>query len=203
VLEKLTSGMLENLLAKNNPNTVYHITTRGNHRNDIFRKEEDYNYYLRCIGDALDFYKNKYTVICYCLMTNHTYLQIQTTDLPIGNFIKRISSLYSEYFNDKYGYVGHLYQGRYGSEMIKTDVYYLEVNRCIHLNSVKARMHKLPEEYQWSSYGMYIGLTEEKMIKIENILAYFQEEDKRKSYRKYVESGMPEEDGNPDEKTMK
>lgn len=182
------------------PNAVYHITTRGNHRNDIFREEEDYNYYLGCIDDALDFYKNKYTVICYCLMTNHTHLQIQTTDLLIGNFMKRISSLYAEYFNDKYGYVGHLFQGRYGSETIKTDMYYLEVSRYIHLNPVRAKMHKLPEEYQWSSYGMYIGLTEEKMIKTESILAYFQEDDKRKSYRKFVESGMPEENSNPDEK---
>ncbi|SDP77553.1 hypothetical protein [Clostridium gasigenes] len=36
----------------------YHITARGNHRNDIFRDEEDFKYYLKIIEEALLYYTN-------------------------------------------------------------------------------------------------------------------------------------------------
>ncbi len=73
------------------PNAVYHITSRGNHRNDIFKEDEDYEFYIGCMEEALGHFKNKYIVICYCLMTNHTHIQIQTTDTPVGELMKRIS----------------------------------------------------------------------------------------------------------------
>lgn len=172
------------------PNAIYHITTRGNNKNDIFRNDKDYNYYLGCIEDALDYYKNKYIVISYCLMSNHTHLQVETTDLPIGHFIKRISSNYAQNFNDKYGNVGHLFQGRYGSELIENDEYFLEVSRYIHLNPVRAYINNMPEEYKWSSYGMYIGLKKEEIIKSDRILAYFQQENSREMYKNYIEEAL-------------
>jgi predicted Rossmann fold nucleotide-binding protein DprA/Smf involved in DNA uptake len=38
---------------------AYHITARGNHRNDIFRDDEDFQYYLKVIEEAL-----LYTATC-------------------------------------------------------------------------------------------------------------------------------------------
>lgn len=60
------------------PEARYHITSRGNHRNDIFRDQEDYQVYLTILKEVLDYHDNEYQVISYCLMTNHVHLQIKT-----------------------------------------------------------------------------------------------------------------------------
>jgi putative transposase len=172
------------------PNAVYHVTARGNHRNDIFRDTTDYEFYLNCIKEALKYFDNKFILMCYCLMTNHVHLQLKTTDMQLSDFMKRLNSLYAQNFNSKYNYVGHLYQGRYGAEIIESDSHNLEASRYIHLNPVRARMVSKPEEYRWSSHRMYIGLEEESMIKTDNILSYFNKTYKRELYKQFVENGI-------------
>lgn len=45
-----------------------------------------------------------------------------------------------------------------------------------------------PEEYEWSSYSMTIGIKKEKIINSEKILGYFQVDYQRELYRYFVES---------------
>lgn len=170
------------------PGAIYHITARGNRRDDIFKDDKDYKYYLFCIKEALAYYENKFKIICYCLMTNHVHLQVKIEDMPLSDFIKRVNSLYAQNFNNKYNCVGHLFQGRYGAELIDTDSHNLEAARYIHLNPVRANMVSKPELYRWSSYSMYIGMYKEKLIKTDEILSYFKDRNKRKSFKEYVES---------------
>ncbi|MGH4050368.1 MAG: transposase [Clostridium sp.] len=56
------------------PNAMYHITSRGNRRNDIFRDDEDYQVYITIVKEAIEFLENQYEIISYCLMTNHVHL---------------------------------------------------------------------------------------------------------------------------------
>lgn len=91
------------------PDAEYHVTARGNHRNDIFRDVTDYEFYINCIKEALEYYENKFVLICYCLMTNHFHLHIKTSDMPLSYLIKRINSLYAQSINIKYNYVGHIW----------------------------------------------------------------------------------------------
>ena len=168
-------------------NAQLHITSRGNHRNDIFRDDSDFEVYLSGIAEAIEYYDNKFEIISYCLMSNHVHLQVQTTSIHIKEFIKRINGLYAMKFNDKYNYVGHLYQGRYGSEIIETDEYVLGASRYIHLNPVRANMVDKPEDYKWSSYPMIIGEIKEKLVDSDKVLNYFTVEDKRKAYKEFVE----------------
>ena len=95
----------------------------------------------------------------------------------------RVNAAYTRYFNKKYNYIGHLFQDRYFGELIKRDEQILETSRYIHLNPVRANMVERAEEYKWSSYPMYIGLQEEKIIFSEYILLYFNNRD---LYRKFV-----------------
>lgn len=173
------------------PGASCHITARGNHRNDIFRDGEDFAYYLILMEDALEYFKYQgYDIVCYCLMDNHVHMLIRTEDSPPGKFIGRINAIYAKYFNKKYNYIGHLFQDRYHPEFIKDDKQMLEVSRYIHLNPVRANMVLKPEEYEWSSYSMYIGEKKEKLIKSDKILSYFNRKDGRELYRKFVESAI-------------
>ena len=68
-----------------------------------------------------------------------------------------INGAYTSYFNVKRKRFGHLFQGRYKAILIEADEYAKELSRYIHLNPVRAKIVKLPEEYEWSSYSYYIA----------------------------------------------
>jgi putative transposase len=171
------------------PNAMYHITSRGNRRNDIFRDNEDYQVYINIMKEAVEVLGNEYEIMSYCLMTNHVHLQVQTKNKHIKDLMMRVNRFYAKYFNNKYQYIGHLFQGRYGSELIENDSYVLETSRYIHLNPVRAKMVDKPENYIWSSYSMYIGTEKVELICSHRLLSYFNNKD-RNLYKEYVESAI-------------
>lgn len=109
------------------PNAMYNIKSRGNRRNDIFRNNEDYQVYITIIEEGIEFLENEYQIISYCLMTNHVHLQIQTKHKHIKYLMMRVNRFYAKYFSNKYQYIGHLFQARYGSELIEEDFYVLYI----------------------------------------------------------------------------
>ena len=167
---------------------LYHITTRGNNKKPIFLNEIDYIEYLKFLEEAINYYKDyKYEIICYCLMINHVHLMIKANCEPLCALMRRINSRYAKYFNEKYGCVGHLFQGRYYSEIMKDDIQLLVASRYVHLNPVKANIVKSPEEYKKSSYSMLIGEEETKLINPEIIWTYFKDDNKFSRYQSFVE----------------
>lgn len=177
------------------PGCMYHITARGNHQEDIFKSIADFNMYLRMMKECLNYYEDcNYEVISYCLMRNHVHILVRAGKKEIGGFIRRLHSMYAMYFNNKYDSTGHLYQGRYYSEVIMDVGQLMEVSRYIHLNPVRAKIVKLPQQYKFSSYNMYIGKEEENIVDTSMILGYFPEEEKaekkKERYRHFVEKSM-------------
>ncbi len=137
------------------PGAQYHIMCRGNHRAEIYRDDEDRQVYLTLLEEA----RKKYSIalISYCLMNNHVHLQVETLDSNPGLFMKMLNMKYAIFFNKKYNFVGHLFQGRYRSELIETDARSLQTSKYIHLNPVKANLVEKPEQYEWSSYQDYLS----------------------------------------------
>ncbi|MGL4738411.1 MAG: transposase [Cellulosilyticaceae bacterium] len=169
----------------------YHITCRGNHRNDLFRDESDFGMYLILLGDVLKHFKDTpFHLVSYCLMDNHVHLLIQTTTRHIGLFMKRLNMNYAIYFNKKYNYIGHLFQDRFFSELIATDTQLLETSRYIHLNPVRAQMVPLPQDYPWSSYPYLIGVADTSCINPSYIWRYFPEDRATTLYQEFVESKL-------------
>lgn len=136
---------------------IYHITNRGNRQEIIFRENIDYIVYLGILKETLRFYENdNYKLISYCLMSNHVHLLLKTGRKDPSFFMRRVNSMYARYFNSKYQYIGHLFQGRYFSNLINNVIELLEVSRYIHLNPVRAKMVDSPEKYMWSSYNKIV-----------------------------------------------
>ncbi len=166
------------------PGAVYHIVSRGNRKNHLFRDQKDYEFYL----DILRKIKEKcgFSLFSYCLMTNHIHLQIQTEEVEIWRLMHQINLFYAKYFNYKYDLIGHVFQGRYFSKLIEDEFYNLGVSRYIHLNPVKASIVIKAEAYNRSSYPSYLGLREDDLLNKKPILSFFS--NNRKLYRKFVES---------------
>ena len=169
------------------PGASYHIMCRGNHRHDIFKDEEDRQVYLTLLRETKK--ENDFYLHSYCLMTNHVHLHIETADINISIIMKRINLLYAQFFNNKYNFVGHLFQDRFKSELIETDQYHLEIGRYIHLNPVRAKITELTIDYTWSSYREYMGIRQDALVTTEKTLGYFSEP-RAERYRLYVEGEL-------------
>lgn len=180
------------------PGALYHVTSRGNERKDIFIDDPDRKKFLGILGD----YHDRYGILahCYILMGNHYHLVMET---PQGNLLKvmhGVNSGYTGYFNRKYGRSGHLFQGRYRGILVDKDAYLLELSRYVHLNPVRAGIVDRPEQYKWSSYPGYIWKRKEvDWVEYAWVLSHFGQdrESGKKRYREFVNNGLGKERTNP------
>ena len=169
------------------PGAFYHITSRGNEQQNIFKSDSDRIRFLSYLESAVERYKA--VIHVYCLMNNHYHLLLET---PMGNLsqiMRHINGAYTTYYNTKRKRFGHLLQGRYKAILIEADEYAEELSRYIHLNPVRAGIRGKLEEYQWSSYQYYIGKKQApKWLTVDYILSYFGRETAtaQKKYNKYV-----------------
>lgn len=153
------------------PNAMFHITNRGVRRMPIFFDDPDRYKYLQILEETRE--RFPFLLHSYCLMDNHIHLQLQILSDPISIIMKHINLNYVKYFNKRHDLVGHIFQGRYGAELIDSVDYELDVSKYIHLNPVVAGMVKNAADYQWSSYRAYLSLDVNPHVCTEKILAHF------------------------------
>jgi len=145
------------------PGQAQHVIQRGNNRDVIFVADEDYQYYLKKLGDACKKYECE--LHAYVLMTNHVHLLITpNTAHGISKVMQTIGRYYVQYFNYQYQRTGTLWEGRYKATLIDSEDYLLRCSRYIELNPVRAGMVKVPVDYPWSSYHFNALGRENKLI---------------------------------------
>ncbi|WP_412177878.1 transposase [Sporosarcina sp. YIM B06819] len=66
---------------------------RGNNRQDIFKSETDVAEFFRVLHYS--YMKQPFTLISYCIMTNHYHLLIRSPEAPLGKVMGHINRLYS------------------------------------------------------------------------------------------------------------
>ena len=139
---------------KQSESNIYHVIARGSGRCIIFEDDRDRNRFLEELVAA--FAENGVELHAWCLMGNHYHLLVRADLEQLAMAMRRLDSSYALYFNKRHNRVGHLFQGRFKSEPIGEDEYYLTVLRYIHHNPQKAGICPA-NEYPWSSYREYIG----------------------------------------------
>lgn len=129
---------------------VYHVLSRGNQGNRIFRDDEHRKEFLAILTAT----GKRYNVLChaYCLMDNHYHLILETPDGNLSKAMRQINAVYTQYFNRKELTAGHLFQGRYKAILVEKDSHLLEVVRYVLLNPVRAGVVAAAADFPWSSY---------------------------------------------------
>ncbi len=174
----------------------YHVITRGNQRQKVFRDEKDFLKYLEFLSD----YKDRYGfwIYAYVLMRTHVHLLIETGQVPLSKILQGVNQRFTMYFNWRYGTVGHLFQGRYKAILCDKDAYLFSLVKYLHYNPVRAGMVRQPEQYRWSSHREYLGMDKSGLVDIELLLGMFSEGQRRgrRLYREYMsqEEKIPKED---------
>jgi putative transposase len=173
------------------PDALYHITSRGDRREDIYNDDEDREAFLKIFSKVIE--QNNWYCYSYCLMSNHYHLLVQTPDANLSKGMRQLNGIYTQYYNRRHGLTGHLFQGRYKSILVDQDAYLLELSRYIVLNPVKAGMVKSVEKWVWSSYRAMVGMTPSpEWLSSEFLLSQFSKQRKTaiKRYRQFVSEGL-------------
>lgn len=131
------------------PNEPVHITQRGNRRENIFRDDDDKEFYIRSFLK----YKKKYKVKLYawCLMDNHVHFVLEPSDTKgLAKLFGALNTKYVRFFNKKYNLTGRLFGERFYSCLLDEDHFY-EAIRYVELNPYRAKLEAEPGMYYWSS----------------------------------------------------
>jgi putative transposase len=137
------------------PGAVYHVTARGDRREDIFVDDEDRLALLEVVAQALSRFDAQ--MLAYCLMDNHYHFVLHTRRANLSLLMRHINGVCTQTYNRRHNKVGHLFQGRFKAILVDRDAYLLEVCRYVDLNPVRARMVRKPGSWAWSSYRAHTG----------------------------------------------
>src|SRR3990167_3387995 len=173
---------------------VYHVTSRGNARDNIFSDGHDKEKFL----EELDSVIKRYNWLChaYCLMDNHYHLLIETPDANLSIGMRQLNGVYTQVYNRRHKRPGHIFQGRYKAILIQKENYLLELCRYVALNPVRAKIVKKPEDWKWSSYLATGGLRKTpEYLTIDWVLGQFgsKRQAAQKRYKKFVMEGISKE----------
>jgi putative transposase len=139
-------------------------------------------------------YKERYgfQLYAYALMRNHFHLLIEVGNIPLSRIMQSILFRYTRYFNRWHGEVGHLFQGRYKAILCDKDAYLLELVRYIHLNPVRAKVVREPEDYVWTGHLSYLRKGTDSLIDEELVLDQFGDKGflGRRRYQRFVREGI-------------
>lgn len=131
------------------PFMPHHVTQRGNRRMQTFFDDDDYVFYLRMLNESCCGFN--VTVHAYCLMPNHVHLILTpTTEEGIRQTVIETHSAYSRRLNQKKGWKGYLWQGRFFSCPMD-ERYFQFARHYVEQNPVRAKMCYRAEDYRWSS----------------------------------------------------
>ncbi|MDA3877116.1 MAG: transposase [Halothiobacillus sp.] len=169
---------------------LYHITSRGDRREDIFVDDTDREDFLEVFAEVCD--RHAWACHAYCLMSNHYHLLVETREATLGKGMRQLNGVYTQRFNRRHRRVGHVFQGRYKAILVDKDSYLLELARYIVLNPVRAVMVRSAREWSWSSYRATAGFSDvPSWLSVDRLLSGFgrRRSAAMEAYRRFVSEG--------------
>lgn len=181
------------------PGIPHHVTQRGNRREPVFFKADDYRAYLKLLASAAK--KAETKILAYCLMPNHVHLIL----VPVNRDGLRATLAdthrrYTGRINTRNKWTGHLWQGRFGSVAMDEE-HLASAIRYVSLNPVRARLVARAWEWEWSSVRAHLAGKSDRIVDVTPVLERFpdfaallsagEEEEKLQAIRKAETTGRP------------
>jgi putative transposase len=137
------------------PGIPHHITQRGNRRQPVFFSDEDRRYYLFLLKEQGA--RFGIHIWAYCLMENHVHLiAVPETEESLARGIGELHRRYTVRVNEREGWTGYLWQGRFASFPLDERHLFAAV-RYVERNPVRAGIVKRAEDYPWSSARAHVA----------------------------------------------
>ena len=162
---------------------MYHLYNRGNNRENLFYKKENYHYFIRQFDKYLSCFVDVYA---YCLLPNHFHFLIKIkeedeifrnirdviaqsdgiskpTSKIISEQFRRFFISYSQAINKQEKRVGSLFQKHFKIKEVNNDSYFSQLVFYIHANPQK---HGLIDDFRQWNYSSYHSIIAEKISKL-------------------------------------
>ena len=136
--------------------TIYHALNRGNARQVIFHKTEDYDAFLRVLAEGLQRYSAE--LFAFTLMPNHWHLVLRPgADGQMGLLLRWVTATHTLRYHAHYHTrgEGHLYQSRFKSFPVNDDEHFLVLCRYVERNSLRAGLVDRAEDWVHSSLNFW------------------------------------------------
>lgn len=131
---------------------VYHVLNRGVGQRTLFHKDEDYAAFERVLSQAHQ--RIPIRILAWCLMPNHWHLALwPQTDSQLSDFMQWLTHTHTQRWHAHYhtSGTGHLYQGRFKSFPVQSNLHLLIVLRYIERNALRAGLVPRAQDWRWGS----------------------------------------------------
>lgn len=139
------------------PGRYYHIYNRGNNREDLFVRPDNYRYFLKLY--ALHTGPVVHT-FAYCLMRNHFHLVVRVKEdagLRISKAFSNLFNAYARAFNFAQRRIGALFQRPFHRIEVDSDAYFSRLITYIHQNPQKHGFVKDFRDWPYSSFHALVS----------------------------------------------
>jgi putative transposase len=144
------------------PELPHHIIQRGNRRQKVFFCDQDRQLYVKLLLK----YARKAGVVfwAYCLMENHVhFIAVPSNERSLAAAFGSTHKVYTKIVNEREGWKGFLWQGRFLS-FAMDEIHLYAAVRYVELNPVRAGIVKKAEAYPWSSAKAHVLKTREPLV---------------------------------------
>jgi putative transposase len=150
------------------PGVAYHVTQRGNRRQQTFFEDGDYALYRDLLAEAAR--RAGSEIWAYCLMPNHVHLIVVPADEHgLRRTFADAHRRYTGFINARQRWTGHLWQGRYGA-VAMDEVHLIHAARYVALNPVRARLCDRAEQWTWSSARAHLAGRDDQLVTVRPLL---------------------------------
>lgn len=166
------------------PGKFYHIYTRGNNKETVFKEQENYYYFLQLYRKYITPYADTFA---YCLLPNHIQFLIQVKEQEFTlqanasgeyktfNLVRQFQHLlnaYAKAINLRYNRTGSLFQERFKRKEVSSEAYFTRLIFYIHHNP---KHHGLIDDFRdWPFSSYHSILSKHKtVLQRENVLDWF------------------------------
>ena len=164
---------------------LYHVTSRGDRREDIYMGDADRLAWLEILAQVCK--RFNWRVHAWCQMNNHYHLVVETVEGNLSLGMRQLNGVYTQTINRTHDRVGHVFQGRFKAILVDKDSYLLELARYVVLNPVRARMVRDTARWPWSSYHAMTGAQPAPVwLHTDWLLAQFSSQ-RTRAVKKYIE----------------
>jgi len=143
-------------------NIPYHVTQRGNRRENVFFTDDGRRTYLTWLSQYAE--QHHVDILAYCLMPNHVHLvAVPATQDGLQLLLKPLHMRHAQRVNRLQGWHGHVWQGRYFSSALDEEYLWAAIG-YVERNPVRARLVRKAESYAWSSAAGHCGLRDDPVL---------------------------------------